>query len=341
MIVWLLLVFYLILLKLLMGNLTDKERQKQYLIFTGIAIVLVMGLRYPRYEMVYDLEGYYNYYRNIDSIPWDDIFDYSRFEPGYALLNKILVTIVPWNQFIIIFEAAFCVYSVFRFIYKNSEYPFYAAMFYVTLGTMSFQLTAFRQSFAIGICLMSVEYVKNRKPFKFMLSVLIAMSFHKTALVFAPFYFLGNKKLRIMSLVLMLSGVYFADVVTEFGNELLDMNYSGYVGNKYGGLVPILMYSITIAISLLYYKKLKKQAPLNMLIIGLGIYLMRYTTLALERISFFYTSGVIIALPDAIYSEPDARLRACFKLLSVILAIVLFIYRLQTSEWADYRFFWQ
>jgi type III secretory pathway component EscS len=78
-----------------------------------------------------------------------------------------------------------------------------------------------------------------------------------------------------------------------------------------------------------------------MTVLSLAIYVMRYTTLALERVSFYFTPGVVVALPDAISSLEDANLRAAVQVVAISLALALFVYRLFTSEWALYRFFWQ
>lgn len=333
-----------------MGTLNDKKKQKYYLIFSGLAVAFLMGCRYPAYYIVYDLSFYFNYYKRLSLIPWSQVLkysllEYSNMEYGYVFMNKVLVTIIPWPQFILIFEAGFCVFSISRFIYKYSEYPFWGMLFYVTLGAMNFQLTAFRQAFAIGICLFSIDFIKQKKPIKFILTVLLAVTFHKTAIIFFPFYFFANRKPNwknnLFYIITTAVVVYSSDWITNIGNELLDMNYGGYIGNTFGGLIPIFIYSITIILSWWYQKRDCKSIALNMTEIGLGIYLMRYTTLALERVSFFYTPGVIITLPNVLHCEKDHRYQFLIKLSALILAISLFGYRLTTSEWANYRFFWQ
>lgn len=346
MIIWLSLVLFLLILKIFMGNLREKRKQKNFLIISGTMIALIMGLRYPDYEVVYDLRLYYDFYNQIiNTTSWTEIFLISRFEPGYVILNKLLATIVPWAQFILIFEAVFCVYCVSRFIYKNSEYPFQAILFYICLGTMGFQLTAFRQAFAMSICLLSVEFIKEKKIFRFLLTVLLAMSFHKTALVFFPFYFIANRKPNwknnLANIIAMVICISFAQIFTNIGNEVFDMQYGDYIGNQLGGLIPILIYILTIIPSSIFANESKNNIAFNMTGIGLTIYLMRYITLALERISFFYAPSIIIQLPNAINSEKNKGTKAIFNFLSIVLAIALFIYRLADADYADYIFFWQ
>ena len=162
MIVWAALIAYLMILKFTMGKLANDKKRKRFLIFSSIPIILIMGLRYPEYEVVYDLAGYYFFYELSSQLPLGLLFESSRLEPGYVLLNKILATIVPWPQFILFAVAIICVSGFSYFIYRNSKDPFLSLIFYVTLGAMTFQLTAFRQAIAITICVLSIELIKKK-----------------------------------------------------------------------------------------------------------------------------------------------------------------------------------
>lgn len=345
MLVWLGLVAFLFILRLALGRQDSKRKQKEYLIVSGAVIALVMGMRYPYYAIVTDLESYVRFYELVGRTPWDRVFDVSRFEYGYVVMNKLLVSVVPWSQSIVLFEAAFVVFCMAHFIYRNSEHAFLGMLYYVTLGTMAFHLTGFRQSFAMSICLLSIECIKSRQFMKFVLIVVLAATFHKSAIAFIPAYFLLNRKPNfansVASIAFVLAGIVLADQVTTIGNRLLEMDYGSYIGNTYGGLVPVAIYVIVILITTWKSARARGWIGLNMTIIGLGVYLMRYVTLALERVSFYFTSGIAIALPEAINSEEDPRLRASMQVMSVAAAVALFAYRLTTSEWASYRFFWQ
>ena len=342
---WLALVAFLFLVRLVLGRQDSKEKQKRYLVISGVAITAVMGFRYPSYALVTDLETYVRFYERMVHTPWVAIFTVSDFEWGYVVANKLLASVVPWSQFIVIAEAAVCVFCVARFIYKNSDYAFEGMLFYVTIGTMSFHLTGFRQAIAMSICLLGLELVKMRRPVWFAVVVLVAALFHQTAIVFLPAYWLmrrdPNFTRSLAWMALMIAGVLGATAITSLGNMLFEREYGGYVGSVYGGLVPILIYSIVILISLMRRERLRGWIGLNMTMIGLAVYMMRYATLALERISFFFTQGVVVALPEAINSEEDAWLRTVVQISAFSLAVALFVYRVTTSEWGAYRFFWQ
>jgi hypothetical protein len=342
---WLALVAFLFLARLVLGRQDTKEKQKRYLSISGTAVAAVMGLRYPAYEVVADLGTYVGFYERMRHTPWSSIFSVSDFGYGYVVANKLLASVVPWGQFIVIVEAAFCVFCAARFIYRNSDHAFHGMLFYVTLGAMSFQLTGFRQAIAMSICLLSLEFVKTRRPVRFAAVVLAAAAFHQTAIVFLPAYWTMRRSPSVTRslawIALMVAGVLGATAITALGNVLFRREYAGYVGSTYGGMVPILTYGAVVVISLWQRRRLRNWIGVNMTMIGLAIYVMRYATLVLERISFYFTQGVIVALPEAINSETDARLRTVLQIAAVSLAVALFAYRITTSEWGVYRFFWQ
>ncbi len=102
-----------------------------------------------------------------------------------------------------------------------------------------------------------------------------------------------------------------------------------------------MIYLFVILMSLLFAKRLKEKAGLNLLIPGLALYILRYYALIIERISFFYTSGIVAALPEALNLESDLKTRRTIKLISYLLMILLFAYRVSYSDYGDYHFFWE
>ena len=345
MLVWILLIVYLFGLRGLLGKLDGRGRQRKYLIAAGIGCFLVMGLRFPYYAVAKDLQTYVAFYELAGKTPWSVVFTISEFEYGYVALNKLLALVVPWGQFIVIVEAAICVFAVGRYIYLNSEYPFEAMLYYVTLGTMSFQLTGFRQAIAISVCLLSIESAKRRRPLCFALLVGLATLFHRTAIVFAIMYFFLNRDLDFLNsvrgIVLVLVGSLAGGFLTVLGNSLFGTDYWGTRGNQYGGVVPAIIFALTIALAFWHRRRIKNHQSVNMTTVGLAIYLMRYVTHTIQRIAFYFTPGVIVALPEAVRAVEDRHLVAALQVLSLSGAVGLFVYRLTTSEWAAYRFFWQ
>ena len=84
--------------------------QKKFLLFSGIIIVLVFSLRNAEINIGSDLNNYYRLYsRAISSSSVREFLNANPFEKGYLLINWLLSRIVKWPQFILIFQAAFCI----------------------------------------------------------------------------------------------------------------------------------------------------------------------------------------------------------------------------------------
>jgi len=345
-IVWFGLIGTVVLLRLVMGRLNTPSKRLQFLVLAGVVTVAVMGLRHPLESGSQDLASYYRFYDRMAATPWSEIFvAVARFEPGYVLLNKLMATVMPWPQAIILFEAAFCVYCMARFIYRNSEFVFQAMLYYITLGVMVFQLTGFRQAIAMSLCLVAVDFVSARRPVAFIATIVLAATFHQTALVFLVAYPLLHRAptftYRLVSAVVIAIGVMGAGLLTDLGNQLFGFEYGNYVGNPFGGVSLIAAFALTIALSIWQRHRLTTLTGLNLTVLTLTLYLMRYITLALERLSFYFASGVVVALPEAVSRVENAQLRTALQFAAIVSAIGLFVYRVFESPWGVYRFFWQ
>lgn len=85
---------------------------------------------------------------------------------------------------------------VFKFIYDYSENPFMSTMIYLAFGFFGYSLGIFRQMIAISICLMGFKYVLERKLYYYIIFILLAMTFHTTAIIMLPMYWLNKINLE-------------------------------------------------------------------------------------------------------------------------------------------------
>lgn len=114
-------------------------------------------------------------------------------EYGYFLW-QVIVSFVTQNRYIFILITTLALYTLYFFSFKQyiQDYPLATIVF---LGFFYyFTMTYLRQVFAVGIVWLSVRYIWERKPIKFFALVLLAYTFHGSALIFAPMYFLPIRK---------------------------------------------------------------------------------------------------------------------------------------------------
>lgn len=120
-------------------------------------------------------------------------YDLFSTEWGYLMFNQ-LIGLVTLNRYVFIFIATCLVYTLLFISIKRycRNYPFAVIVF---LGLwFFFTFTYLRQVMAATIGWLAIKYVIDRKPIQFFLIVFIAFTFHNSAIVLAPFYFVPAKK---------------------------------------------------------------------------------------------------------------------------------------------------
>jgi hypothetical protein len=143
-----------------------------------IYLILLIGLRH---EVGGDWGAYLKYFQILGYQSFDEIFDF-RQDPAYAILNWFFsrngLTIYWVNTVCSIFFS----YGLIRFC-RTLPRPFLAlaASFPYVILVVSMGYT--RQSVAIGIGMLALVAISQRKFYKFFALILIASLFHKTALL--------------------------------------------------------------------------------------------------------------------------------------------------------------
>lgn len=352
--VWFFMLVSIIGIRFLIPEGVGKKRKNLiFLCVSYIILVFVMGSRSPHLMSSSDLFNYYDCYGSALSNPlWVLKEEYSM-EEGYLVLNKILAWCVPWNYFIIYFEAAFCTGVMFWYIYRNAESVFLAVIVYICLGPWQFFLTGFRQSFAICICFVALEFIKKKKTIYDIFAValiLLATWVHVTAWVFLLVFLLRmitvTKKVIIYAGMLTFFLLITIDDLMIFGNDVLGREYTDmYYGNVWAGIVPIAIYIATFILCYLIWTWDKTHMDENhieivMLITGLCIYIMRYNIHIMERVSYYFTPVISVLLANAVTRQRTKKVSNVVFVVCVALCMLLFMYR-ASAQYGDYHFYWE
>lgn len=341
----------------------NKRAKRAFLFFSGLILWLVIALR----DKVVGSTDSSVYYDKWDQLGFLNIqglkenLTRSKMEPGFLITVWLLAHVFPNPQCVFVFSGLFFVVSVCLFIYRNSENVVISLIIFITWGLYGFMVQGMRQSVAMCICLFSIESVKKRKPFRFFFLILLAFFYHKSALVFSVMYFIPWKRFSMVNKVqmLLLAGVIFAcgSLFVLIGNELVAGLYNLAV--EEGGYVALALYGILILgtflfvqhsrklsaehyrVVLLFTEKQRREETLfiAMMIIGAVFFAMRYTTvMAIERISFYFQFSQMIVLP-MIMKRFDERSRNIAYAFAVILSVLLFMYRVETTGLTPFKFF--
>ena len=339
-------------LSLFFPNLkTNKTSKIVFGILCCIAMCFVLGFK--NYHLgPDDLRIYYeNMQDAINSVSWKSFYDSeSNLEAGYQMFVWLLSRIFRHPQWLYIIVAIICSVSVICFSFRYSENPVLSITLFITVAGLTFEMSAIRQSIAMSICLCSVKFIKNGKFIPFVLVVLSAMLFHLSAIVFLPIYFLRKFKYNFVGisviLIVFIAAFLLIEPLIDWMNALLNRKNeydSGHVFES-GGAIAVTIYVLIVLVSVIFNGRLKKNGRdtffFYMLLVGFACYILRYTTIQIaERISFYFAFAQIILLPNTL---------ACFKekekfLITgavYLLAFLLFMYRISSSLYVPFLFFW-
>ena len=270
------------------------------LFFTLITLALIAGLRE---NVGADWNSYLNIYHNPE--------DSERVEFGYRLINDYFRDMhIPYN-FLLILMNIFSLSFMYFFIKNNTKLMMIAVLLFFCDLYFYYNLSGIRQAVAISITCYSIKYVLNKNFYKFILSILIASSFHATALVFILVYFFPKKTPTLKELVILVSLFYAAFMFMESISDLItvanikDANYyTKYQDNTNstdGYYVGMLRRSVLIILLLFYSRQflIDKSNCLfvNIYIFGFIIYIATYRIspdIGVRLSSYFIIFEIII-----------------------------------------------
>ena len=337
-----------ILLRIILGDLTkEKSTKKAYLTLCGLCIIFVMGFR-SRFSGTTDTNWYCMLFErvrdsNVDLLNFimQGTLETNWFfsEIGFSIFIWVLANIFSSAQWLLLITAIIMTVCTLRFISKHSKDVVLSVIMFITLGLFTFNINGLRQCIAMSICLFAYDFIKEKKLLPFLLTVLIAISFHKSAIVFmlAFLVVLIKPKWQYVSIfvALLILFVIFADDISVFYDSVTGEDYAGGESFESGGIVVVLTYILIIIPTLIFNNNFDDKNvlyPLLILLIGLSFYIVRYLSVQIfERISYYFFYYSLLLLPSTI-STFDKKSKSTINVIVAILCILLFLYRIRNTN---------
>lgn len=189
-----------------------------------------------------------------------------------------------------------------------------------------------RQHLAIAITLFSYPYIINRDWKKFFLFMLLAFSFHQTAIIFVPVYFvysINNKRKLNLFFVLMFLAVYSAFIfVFNFFATFL-VGYESYMELNESNMTSLI---ISVCYLLVYVLVLRDEVYTDginrlvfiLLTINVIIMFVGYSFSAINRLMMYYSVVRFLSVPITMAYIRHSALRYGFCAFVLVLSLYLF-----------------
>lgn len=344
-------IVYVLLATLTKKNVNeDALLRKVYLFICGTLMALMIGLRH-RYVGSGDSSFYYRFWETMSKLPLANLKQYiedTDMEKGYQIAVWLFSHIFPKGQYSFAVTGAFYAMTVCSFAQKNCKNVMLALMVFNCLGLFNFMVQGMRQAIAMCICLWALEQCKEKKFIKFVLLVALACTFHMSAAVFMPVYFLRGFDLKTKSILLftVLAGIFilFLPKIFDLMNILMNEDYTMQEAAESGGIVAILIYIATIIFGFFFQDQKDKFYPLFLYITFVAMIAMVLRNTAsdiAERIGDYFTFGQMVVVSNSIDYLKDKKEKTILIMFVTLLIFGVAIYKASYSNLVPYIFYWQ
>ena len=278
-----------------------------------------------------------------------------RTEIGFRALMEAAVFCGGGFPMVIAVSSVLVGACVFTAIARQSRWPALAAFLFVAGGSYALSLNLVRQFVAIGFCLVALECVVRRRPLPFVALVLAGASFHCSALILLPAYFLMRFDVRprwwfaAVGVALALATVMRPLALWTLPRVGLD-RYVWYLTDERWARegFEFIFFAINLCFMLLaawYWDRAKDQSAYCRLwccLTVVGTLALSFSGVLplMKRINFYFAAPQFLLLPELLLAEPDFRKRrllTCLVILAFIAEFVVATCLLNKNEILPYR----
>ena len=210
---------YLVMLGFLVGySLANTKEQRRSIYYASVVFLLIIFIA-QNFSVSIDIAEYMRQYAIIPTLTFGQMLTH-KFEIGYVLLCRLLEMTFESDRVLLLAMGVLILLPFGRFYDRESSQPMVALMAFVALGMYMHAIIFWRQLAAMAILTFSIPYIRQRKLLPFLLILLAAMSFHKTAVVFLWIYLIYNIPIGKW---LLIGCAGLAAVLGFFGNAIIDL----------------------------------------------------------------------------------------------------------------------
>lgn len=322
--------------------------------FCVLGAWLVMALRSPwcgvdLYRGFGEI-SYYWVFENVQYIEWLDLpkLQYvTSQELGWIFFNKIVSLIYTDFQFFLAVTAFVILGTIGYVIYKYSSNIYLSCLVFCTFGLYHFFFSGLRQGVAVSLSFLSYYFLDREKYLHFIILVLLASTFHNSALVFLIAYPLSKIKISPIKGLLFLGCLFciipFLSTIISFTTSLIFPGKYQHYENEGGAITMFLVYSLLYILSLSIETERVVKIRGFILFAVLGQSLGVISSTSMTRIAFYFSIFFVLLIPDLvnIFSGKQFKILGTFL---VSLLFVLFFYFTTKDGYLDvipYYFFWE
>ena len=304
-----------------------------------ISFILIFIFLALRYNFGSDYQNYYNGFININKYYSINYFDDSiQFEVGWIFLCRVFGPLGFFSM--IIFLAAFNCLVYYYFINKYVPVKYYWLAVFIYVFNSEYMLihaSAMRQSVAIAIFLISIQYIYKKDIVRYLICIGIAWLFHSSALILLPIFFIGlwnfeiDKKTAIIIFLVFISLFIYTTTFLPAINEVVSLYFEKYEGYQEQAELSTgfgLIILSCLFIFILYYSELQnKQRTILFKVVLISFLLLpiSQSIMYLARVNMYFSPATIAVFPLVLTKIKKPLVQILFTSFLIIFTIYGFV----------------
>lgn len=310
------------------GRLSSRSKG---VIFWGCAIGLIVLSAIRDFSVGADTLNYCQGFQYIRIRSFKDALSFG-WEQGYVITNWLLGRFFKNSRALLVFMAAFILLPIFYWIKKKSKWPVLSLLIFVGMGMWSASMFILRQWCAMAILTFSYKYIREQKFIPFLILVLIAMLFHRTAAIFLLAYFVMNIRLDTAKIFL---SIPISAAVGMLGGRILNiLNRFARIseaGNFNGGITILVVFWLCIIACIVCFKGVVPQTLdfyFRLVFFAAFLQPISFTFSNWSRIVTYFSIALPVFLPNFVMelTGPGTRNRKLRLPLGITICILMFIW---------------
>lgn len=335
----------------------DKSISLFFAILTFMLLIFFIGCRSEFNDTYYYRDIFKNYITG-DLSQIKSIWKEDSKSKYFLILQCFFKCFVSKEYNIWFFALAiFSMGAVIKLYYNHSNDYFMSAYLFIASTSFLWLMSGARQFFAVSIILYGIDYVAERKTFKFLALVLIASLFHISALVWIPIYFICTSKpwsFKMMAFIAcVLIMLFYVDTFTNLLDEVLEeTDYADLTSNfnRSNGVngIRVLVTCVPWVLALICRKQIESENNtflnicVNLSVVSTSIYLIAMFTngITIGRLPMYFMLINYILIPWIINKYFAKTDKALIKLACIIMYFLYFYYDMVIKGTGHYGSEW-
>lgn len=316
---------HLIFIVTLFFTIPDINKRYPFWFFTFLFLFLFLALRY-------DYGPDYMEYSRIHFAIQNGLSSWGQND----LLYKYLNLIVSNFYLLIVLLSLVYIFTIYKLIRKNlrvNQYWFSFLILLINPYLFLIHLSSLRQTLAICLVVLSINFAIKRNIIRFFVIILIAIGFHASAVIMLPVYFILNeKKLEKKTIIVIFAGLFvllFTPIFNIIAYKVLEYLPSHYLlyfeQGLRNSLRATLISSVFFFFIILNINKLNTKNIVygKLSLISSVIALLAYKVSMITRFGMYFDIFLIISIPQLFETIEKKIYR------QLIFALIIFIYILR------------